>query len=888
MRIAFSASSVVSMVSAVQHVNRLPEGGLRALHDPLRQGGMRVYGERDVRDRRAHLDREGEFADQVARVRTDNRRAEEDLGVGVGEELHEAVVLARREGAADRRERHPADAHLTPLGGRLRLLHPDRGDFGVREDGGGHRAIVDLDGMAGDHLRRDEAFLRRLVREERRADHVADREDVRIRRPQLPVHLDVSPRPDLDAAFVGRQIVRVRATSDGHEDQVRAAGDQPIRRDDVDDRLVLVHPPAARLRLHVDLDAELLQAPRDDANRVEVRPRQDLVHDLDHDDAAAELRVERADLEPGDAAADDREVRRDAGELERFLRAQDLLAIEAEGGQVGRSAARRDDRVRERDVLGDARASDVHAAGSGERCLSGEDLHAVPLAQLADSVHEPLHDGRLPRLQPSHVDLDRSGLDASFGGALDRLNEVPRVDEGLARDAAVVQAFAAELVPLDEEDVLAELRRADRRGIATGAGPDHHDVDENRRGVLQVVPHRLHERGADVAVDHAVVEGAGEVHHLPDDDVVVTHDGPLLDFVDTEDRDLGPVDDRRREDAALLAEGGDRERRALDVRQGELLVARRAREAVDLPREVPEVPLVRVVDHGDRQALVRRGGDPDVVVPPDDDLPPFVVDGRVQGRELRERCDDGFDEEREERQLDPLAVRRLLEVVPQRHELGHVDLLDVRERGGGRVRLRHLLEDPLPQAEDRDALLRAGRCGRSDGGSRWRDGPLRPPAYVVLRDPSLRPAPSDRGEVDVQLPREATDRGGREDLPGNGRRRRRGGHPDRGGGSGGWHGRGGGSRRRHRLARFAEDDERRADLHDLAFLRPKLQDLARDGRGDLHRHLVRHHFDDGIVLLDSVPFFHEPLDDLALVDALPDVGELELAGHLGRQDPSAT
>src|SRR6266568_4862123 len=409
MRIAFSASSVVSMVSAVQHVNRLPEGGLRALHDPLRQGGMRVYGERDVRDRRAHLDREGEFADQVARVRTDNRRAEEDLGVGVGEELHEAVVLARREGAADRRERHPADAHLTPLGGRLRLLHPDRGDFGIREDGGGHRAIVDLDGMAGD--------------------------------------------------------------------QVRAAGDQPIRSDDVDDRLVLVHPPAARLRLHVDLDAELLQAPRDDANRVEVRPRQDLVHDLDHDDAAAELRVERADLEPGDAAADDREVRRDAGELERFLRAQDLLAIEAEGGQVGRSAAGRDDRVRERDVLGDARASDVHAAGSGERCLSGEDLHAVPLAELADSVHEPLDDGRLPRLQPSHVDLDRSSLDASFGGALNRLDEVPRVDERFARDAAVVQAFAAELVPLDEEDMLTQLRCANRGGISTRAGPDDDDVD---------------------------------------------------------------------------------------------------------------------------------------------------------------------------------------------------------------------------------------------------------------------------------------------------------------------------------------------------------------------------------------------------------------------------
>src|SRR2546428_264785 len=82
----------------------------------------------------------------------------------------------------------------------------------------------------------------------------------------------------------------------------------------------------------------------------------------------------------------------------RPLRAQALLPTEAEGGRAGGRAARRDDRVRERDVLGDARAADVQAPGSGKGRLSGEALHAVPLAQLADPVHEPLDDGRLPRL----------------------------------------------------------------------------------------------------------------------------------------------------------------------------------------------------------------------------------------------------------------------------------------------------------------------------------------------------------------------------------------------------------------------------------------------------------------------------------------------------------
>src|SRR5881409_3416305 len=56
---------------------------------------MGMHGEGDVRERRPHLNREGKFADQVARVRTDNRRAEEHLRVRIRDEFHEAVVFAR-------------------------------------------------------------------------------------------------------------------------------------------------------------------------------------------------------------------------------------------------------------------------------------------------------------------------------------------------------------------------------------------------------------------------------------------------------------------------------------------------------------------------------------------------------------------------------------------------------------------------------------------------------------------------------------------------------------------------------------------------------------------------------------------------------------------------
>ncbi len=119
----------------------------------------------------------------------------------------------------------------------------------------------------------------------------------------------------------------------------------------------------------------------------------------------------------------------------------------------------------------------MEARGAGERRLAVHDLDAVALAQCPDPGHQTLYDGRLPLLEPDHVDFDGPRLHAALHRVLDRLDEVRGVDERLARDAAVVQAFAAELVALHEEDALAQLRRAYRRRIAAGSRSDHDDVD---------------------------------------------------------------------------------------------------------------------------------------------------------------------------------------------------------------------------------------------------------------------------------------------------------------------------------------------------------------------------------------------------------------------------
>jgi len=69
---------------------------------------------------------------------------------------------------------------------------------------------------------------------------------------------------------------------------------------------------------------------------------------------------------------------------------------------------------------------------------------------------------------------------------LRRLCDFQRVrvlEQRLGRDASPVQARAAQaLLPLDDGDLQAELRRADRGRVAAGAGPDDDHVERVRHG----------------------------------------------------------------------------------------------------------------------------------------------------------------------------------------------------------------------------------------------------------------------------------------------------------------------------------------------------------------------------------------------------------------------
>src|SRR3954451_22668107 len=121
--------------------------------------------------------------------------------------------------------------------------------------------------------------------------------------------------------------------------------------------------------------------------------------------------------------------------------------------------------------------ADPYLAAAGEGGLALEKLGLVLVPEELDAVLECLGNLRSPFLQRLPIDLRLPGFYSELAAVgAHRVEDLGCVQHGLGRDAGVVEAAAAGLVPLDHGRLLPELGCADRGHIAPGPAADDNHV----------------------------------------------------------------------------------------------------------------------------------------------------------------------------------------------------------------------------------------------------------------------------------------------------------------------------------------------------------------------------------------------------------------------------
>ena len=165
-------------------------------------------------------------------------------------------------------------------------------------------------------------------------------------------------------------------------------------------------------------------------------------------------------------------------QLERAGRGDDARIVLRHERQLHRLRAGGDDRAREADrrraALGEV---DDDVVGVAEAAAAGDHRHLAHLRHLREAAGKPADDLVLVRDELGRIDLRRAEVDADGAEVRDLVDHRGDVQHRLRRDAADVEADAAErLVALDQHDLEAEVGGAKRGRVAARAGAEDEQV----------------------------------------------------------------------------------------------------------------------------------------------------------------------------------------------------------------------------------------------------------------------------------------------------------------------------------------------------------------------------------------------------------------------------
>ena len=339
--------------------------------------------------------------------------------------------------------------------------------------------VVDGHGLrARDGLGGDDAHRLSHVREHHLGGDVADGVHVRHVGAAELVDVDRASFGELDADALQAVTLGPRGEAEGRQEPVRlehlrlAAGRGGDRHLDAGTGVLDVLDLGAGQDLHAELLVVLGQL----LGHVGVLGGDHAVQELHDRHVDAEVGHDVGELDADRARPTDHDGRREVFVEDLLLVADDVLGQLDAHRADGR--ARGDDQVVEGHLaLLAAVGLDVHRGGGGDRAPAVDLGDLVLLHQEVDALDDARADlaGPLVRRTVGHRGV---ALDAVLRLLMvERVCQLGVLQQGLAGDAAHVEADAAPILLLDHRDALAELRSPDRRHVTTRAGAQDHHIE---------------------------------------------------------------------------------------------------------------------------------------------------------------------------------------------------------------------------------------------------------------------------------------------------------------------------------------------------------------------------------------------------------------------------
>ena len=199
---------------------------------------------------------------------------------------------------------------------------------------------------------------------------------------------------------------------------------------------------------------------------------QHAVHDLDHGRVGPKRVVEAGEFDADRARADDQQFLRHPRRVQRVLVGPDQIAIRLEPRKFPRPCAGGQDDVLGADLFRALVGLDADLAFAGQPGLAHDDVDLVLFQQVLDPAFHLLGHAARPFDHRRQIIVDLVRAQAEFLGAVHQVEHLGRAQQRLGRDAAPVQADAAQVFAFHHRGLQPQLGGPNCGDVATGTGPD--------------------------------------------------------------------------------------------------------------------------------------------------------------------------------------------------------------------------------------------------------------------------------------------------------------------------------------------------------------------------------------------------------------------------------